>query len=323
MTSAPQARRRFLKVSASFAACLAAGGSLSREAAVFEWRGTALGADARLSIAGRTAAEAKRLVALTLGEIERLERAFSLYRSESELVRLNAEGRLEAPSLDFRILLSRALGYWQGTGGSFNPALQPLWRFLAAHFGENPQAGDPDPKTLAGLTALADPGRVEVSPGSVRLAPGMALSFNGIAQGYITDRVSELLANEGCGGVLVQLGEVRALPGKPWRVDLAPAGLRLDLQDAALATSEPLGTRFTADGRWNHLLEPESGRSSHRVVSASVKAASATEADALSTALAVAGARERLGIAARYGHAGMLVTGTDGRIEALGRPVLT
>ncbi|GLI92757.1 hypothetical protein LMG27198_17490 [Methylocystis echinoides] len=52
----------------------------------------------------------------------------------------------------------------------------------------------------------------------------MALTLNGIAQGYITDRVCDLLRREGVGHTMVDMGELRALDVRPdgslWRVGL-------------------------------------------------------------------------------------------------------
>jgi len=316
-------RRRFLKITAALGGSALIGGARADGSGTFVWSGTSMGADAKLSIAGGDRAEARRLVALTLGEIDRLERCFSLYRRESELVRLNATGRLDAPSIDFRILLARALAYWRGTEGAFNPAVQPLWTLLAAHFGRSGNGADPDPRAVERARALADPGRVSLTASRVAIAPGMGLTFNGIAQGYVTDRVSELLLAQGCHDVLVQLGEIRALPGKPWDVRIAPAGTLLSLENAALATSAPDGTRLSADGRWHHLLDARTGRSAHGVASVTVKAAHATQADALSTALAVAVADEqaRRRIAARYPDAGIVLRRRHGAPEMLGRPL--
>ena len=53
----------------------------------------------------------------------------------------------------------------------------------------------------------------------------MAVTLNGIAQGYITDRVADLLRAEGLEKVMIDLGEIRTLgdhpEGRPWRVGLA------------------------------------------------------------------------------------------------------
>jgi hypothetical protein len=53
--------------------------------------------------------------------------------------------------------------------------------------------------------------RVEFVGDQVVMAGGTELTLNGVAQGYITDRIAELLARRGYRNVLVDLGEVRAL----------------------------------------------------------------------------------------------------------------
>ncbi|PTE15814.1 thiamine biosynthesis protein ApbE, partial [Cereibacter changlensis JA139] len=69
-----------------------------------------------------------------------------------------------------------------------------------------------------------------------------ALTLNGIAQGFIADRVPELLKAEGVGDILVDTGELRALGGHPegggWPVALA-SGEALTLRDMALASPAP------------------------------------------------------------------------------------
>ena len=57
--------------------------------------------------------------------------------------------------------------------------------------------------------------------------------------------------------------------------------------DRALATAGGYGTLFDAAGRFNHIFEPWSGRTSWRWLSVSVEAATATESNALSNAFAV------------------------------------
>ncbi|MDX1711818.1 MAG: FAD:protein FMN transferase [Rhodovibrionaceae bacterium] len=301
-------RRRFLTITAASGLGLAAGlAAWPKSAPRFDWRGSALGAEARVSMLGMDRGKAERLATLVMAEVERLEQCFSLHRSASELSRLNAQGRLDAPTQDFRRLLNRALFYWDATDGTFNPAVQPLWRLLQAHFARDADAGGPDENTLEDALSRADPARISVSAAEIRMAAGMALTFNGIAQGYITDRVSELLQAEGCRDVLVELGEWRALAGKAWPISLPGSGLRLSLQSQALAVSAPAGTPLSADGRWHHLIDPHSGRPAGGVRSVSVRAPEACAADALSTALAVAGDDVRARIARRFPDAEVFV----------------
>lgn len=90
------------------------------------------------------------------------------------------------------------------------------------------------------------------------MAPGMALTLNGIAQGYIGDRVAALLEAEGLTDILIDTGEHRALGQMPggggWPARLAQGGAAL--RNRALATSAPLGTVFDSEGRFGHILDP-------------------------------------------------------------------
>lgn len=316
-------RRRALNILAGAmlagGAGLAPGRAPAGRSTVHEWRGTALGADARILIAGRDSGEADMMVARVLGEVERLEAAFSLYREDSELVRLNRDGQLAAPSKDMRLLLERAIGYWERTGGAFNPAIQPLWRHLATHFAEAPGHA-PDPAATARAIALCNPAMIGIAPGLIRVAPGMALTFNGIAQGYITDRVAGFLGEEGAEDTLIGLGEMRALPGRAWRVGIAGAGKDIELTGRAVATSAGAGTAFTADGQWHHLIDPASGQPGRRFSSVTVTAESAMEADALSTALAASARLDPWGVARDFaGTRAIAVVAGGGVIDTAAR----
>jgi thiamine biosynthesis lipoprotein len=310
-------RRRALTITAAAAGSVLLGSS-GRTSAVYEWRGTALGAAGTILIDGFDPDLARRLVSVALGEIERLEQTFSLYRPDSEVSRLNRTGRLDYPSHDLRVLLDRSLTYWDATDGAFNPAVQPLWQLLSGHFATDPSAIGPDTDSLREAVRLCDAGRIRVAADRICLAPGMALTFNGIAQGYITDAVADLLRAEGLRNVLVQLGEFRTLPGRGWRVAIGGSGYEAELVDGALATSEPAGTPLSADGRWHHLIDPRTGRSGSGLASVSVAAPRACLADALSTALAVSSESAIASIARAFPGTAILARRTDGNSISTG-----
>ena len=299
MTSRPRPnRRRFLSITAAVAGlALLPRRSATAPAAFETWQGTALGARATIRLAHPDPGFARALIGRARAEIDRLERVFSLYRSDSAVSRLNREGVLPAPPLDLVRLLAEARRYSEFTDGAFDVTVQPLWRFYAEHFSrDRTKAEGPDPEALAAVLARINYRSVSVD--SARIAfeqPDMAITLNGIAQGYITDRVADLFRREGLGTALIDLGELRALghhpEGRPWSIGLEDPRQRtrifetLELGNAALATSAGHGTRFDAAGDHHHLFEPGTGRSSRRYLSLSVKAPTATEADALSTGL--------------------------------------
>jgi thiamine biosynthesis lipoprotein len=262
------------------------------------WRGVALGADAVLQIHHPDPAVADLLIERSLAEVRRLEAVFSLQRADSALSRLNAAGRLDEPPFDLVRLLGESGEFSRLTGGAFDATVQPLWDLYAAHFARA-DADPAGPSAAEREAALRRVGyeRVRVEEAAIRLTPQTALTLNGIAQGYITDRVAELLLASGIERALVDMGETRALgerpDGGPWRVGIEdPADPQriaetLELRNRAIATSGGYGTPFDAAGRFNHIFDPATGLTSSRYRAVSVVAPLATTADALSTAFSL------------------------------------
>ncbi|WP_113912795.1 FAD:protein FMN transferase [Roseovarius dicentrarchi] len=271
-------RRRFLAISA---AAIALPGAISAQP-VHIWQGTALGTHATVRLAHP---DAEAISARVAAEISRLEDVFSLYRPESALSQLNRAGRLQAPPFELLECLSLAGAVHSATAGRFDPTIQPLW----ASYAEASALGQmPGEARLKAARALVGWDQISLDPSQISMAPGMALTLNGIAQGYIADRVASLLADEGLTNILIDTGEFRALGGHPgggaWPVKLA-AGGAVALTARALATSAPLGTTFDEGAQVGHILDPVSGlpaRSNWREIT--ISARSAALADALSTA---------------------------------------
>lgn len=301
MTSAQNTgctRRRSIGIVAAVSAAAAAPALLRQAAAavasvpVTYWQGVALGADAQLQIVHPDRQKAQQLVQRAVAEVQRLEQVFSLYRDDSALVQLNRTGLLQEAPDDLLRLLDTTLQFSARTGGMFDPTVQPLWEMYAQAIG----AGGPLPDRQArqAVLTLVDWRAVQVRGRDVRLArPGMQLTLNGIAQGYITDRVTDLLRDAGLKHVLVDMGEVRALApldAKPWRVGLAGDDdartplTSLLVRDRAVSTSAGAGTVLDARTGLNHIFDPRTGLSPTRWRSMSVQARDATTADALSTA---------------------------------------
>ncbi|WP_193371570.1 FAD:protein FMN transferase [Pelagibius marinus] len=281
-------RRRFLAV----AAAALAGGPAAAQTTT-RWQGRALGAEATITLRGPQR-EAVRALAAAKETLRQMERLFSLYDPGSALSHLNATGRLERPEEAFLALLRLADRIHHATGGLFDPSVQPLWRALAR------SQGRPDRAMLAQAAArVAWPG-VAFDEAEVRfLRPGMALTLNGIAQGFATDRVAEALKAQGFAATLVNIGEFRAGTGS-WRIGLADPAFGLvrtrSLSNAAIATSSLTALPF-GNGGLGHILNPAEPGHPPLWSTVSVEAATAAYADGYSTALsffATAAARSLL-----------------------------
>jgi FAD:protein FMN transferase len=270
-------RRRFLTLTAAVALPLRA-----HAAGITEWHGTALGAEAAIWL---DHPDADAVIAGALAEIARLEDIFSLYRPASALSVLNATGRLDAPPFELLECLALCSRVHAATAGVFDPTVQPLWQLYAARFaaGSGPRTDE-----IAQVLRRVGMSRVVYDGAAVVLERGMALTLNGVAQGFIADKVAAVLERQGLTDILINTGELRALGGRPggggWSVGLAGGGA-VSLRARALATSAPLGTVFDAAGRVGHILHPVSGLPAALVwQTVSISAPSAALADALSTA---------------------------------------
>jgi len=282
-------RRRFLSISAAAAGVIALGGKVTA-APLHQWRGTALGA--RASIVLRHP-EAERLVNAARAEISRLEAIFSLYRADSVLMRLNASGRLDNPPFELLEVLGLCGAVHAATEGLFDPTIQPLWETYASHYSEGRAPGED--AIASALSRVGWPSVTASTTGIAFARHGMRLTLNGVAQGYIADRVAALLKAEGLTDILVDTGEMRALGGHPdggdWPVTFAgsetsPGGQPYRLREMALASSAPLGTAFDPEGKVGHIIDPRTGQpaaTGWRLVS--VTAPNAALADALTTAM--------------------------------------
>jgi len=262
-------RRRFIALSAAVLATPA------HTAPRHDWAGRALGAEARLTLSGATDAQARHIFGRVAAVLAQVEAQFSLYR-DSALTRLNRDGRLTRPAPEILGLFTLAGQVHLASGGVFDPSVQPLWLATAT-------GGD-----VTAARALVGWQRVRIDAEDIRLGPGMALTFNGIAQGHAADRIADLMRAEGLGDVLIDMGEVQALGRRPdggaWQARIAgPKGealVDLGLTDRALATSSPFGTRIGSG--LGHILHPQGQPPRWQTVA--ISAPSAALADALSTA---------------------------------------
>lgn len=322
-------RRRFIGISAAAAglSLLPFTAQARAEAHMVSWRGVALGAEATIRVHHHDEAAAKEAVALVVQDLQRLEAIFSLYRQDSALMILNSRGVLEAPPGELVDLLEQCRRFHALTGGAFDPSVQPLWRLYHAHFSR--PGADPDGPAEADLGAalrMIGFDRVLLSRDRIALRGGMALTLNGIAQGYITDRAVERLRRQGIAHTLVDLGESRALgqhpDGRPWQAAIADpdgAGVvdMVPLPDLAIATSSGSGFRFDPQGRITHILDPGTGRSPRRYSSVSVILPNATAADALSTAFSMMPEDRISRTLAAIGEGKVYLVGPESKVRVL------
>lgn len=284
-------RRRFLAISA--AACVAGGSAR----AMHRERFVALGAEAQITLPG-DAGLAARAFAACRREVEAVEAAFSLWRADSVLSRLNREGQVVQPDSMFAELSQYATEMFEVSRGGFDPTVQGLWR-----------GGGP-----------IDWHALTVSSSEARFSrDGMSATFNGIAQGYAADRVIAVLQRLGYCDALANLGEFRGIgqreDGGSWRIGVEHplTGKIAEVLEGAgaVATSEPRGTLVRGKP---HIFDPLE-REGARWASVTVMAKTGWRADALSTAIAAAPVEEAVDLLRRGEATGAVLIEGEGRVS--------
>lgn len=277
-------RRRLLTISA---ATMASAGLPVQAREVATWAGRAMGAQARMTLAGSLPKAELRSVFLAVEqELARLERIFSLYDLGSQIVQLNKAGILKAPAPELLEVLSLCDVLHTASKGAFDPTLQPQWQ---AHATATSQGRLLSPNDLTTLRAKVGWRHLHFDAGEVRFdGAGRGLTLNGVAQGYVTDQIAALLRQRGLVDVLIDIGEVAALGKKTWTVGIAmPDGKiidRITLQERAVATSAPMGMMLAPAKQLGHILDPRNGTKRPKRQLVSISAHSAAVADGLSTA---------------------------------------
>lgn len=258
-----------------------------------------------------------------LDEVERLERWLSLFRPESDIAQVNARAHREAVRVSYEVfqLLEHARRLWKETDGAFDPTIGPLMRCWGLLDGVGQV---PDEERLAAARARTGMQRVrlDAEQQSVRFErAGMMLDLGAIGKGYAVEKAVELLREAGVAHALIHGGTstIQALgcqpDGTPWKVALEipaqertrlpelaegrPLGV-VELRDESLSVSGVWGGKSFAQGgrSYGHLIDPRTGHPAEAAVFSAVVLSSATESDALSTALLVAGLAGHARIAA-------------------------
>lgn len=256
------------------------------------------------------------------GAIRAVDRSMSLYRPESELLRVNAHAAWHAEPVgaDLFRLLVRAGELSVVSDGAFDVTVLPLLRAWGG-YRELAHLGVFDPSAV-GYAAL----RLDREAASVRFElPGMALDLGGIAKGYALDRAREALRDRGVRRARLDLGGNLALlgtgPSGQWTVAVRdPAqptralGILTLPADYAVATSANYARDFATEG-WrapSHVYDPRTRRPVLDHGAVTVWAPDATTADALATALLVTGSQGADDVLARTPGVGALFADEHG-----------
>jgi thiamine biosynthesis lipoprotein len=279
---------------------------MDRSALVVSVRRRIMACDFEAQLAASRDDDSMEHVFAALDLAESLEAQMTIYRSDSEVIRINRCADRENVRVEPRLfeLFRQCERLYRDTAGAYDITSGPLsdaWGFSRR------EGRIPTEETIAAARERVGMRYVSLDDQQRTIAfckPGMAVNLNSIGKGYALDRMAELMAFQMVDDYLLHGGKSSVLargnqPGDirhGWvvglRHPLRPAERLAEfcLLDRALSTSGS-GTQFfiRRGRRYGHILDPRTGRPAEGLYSATVIAPTAAEADALSTAFYVMG----------------------------------
>ncbi len=269
-----------------------------------------MGTYAEISLYAPSKEAAAEAIKSAFAEMERLDRLMSNYKPESELSRVNREAGKGTVGCDdelFRII-EKSLYYSDLTKGAFDITVEPLIKLWGFYDGK---VNVPSKEEIQSILPAVSYKNVIIhrtgpdTKGSISFGnPSTRLDLGAIGKGYAVDRAVEVLKGKGIVAACVNLGgNIYALGSPPgrdsWKIGVQHPREKdrllghLELKDCAVATSGDYERFFVVNGkRYSHILDPRTGwpaSGGEGMVSVTVIAPNATEADALSTSTFVLG----------------------------------
>lgn len=241
---------------------------------------------------------------------EQYDDLLSKTKPESDIYRINhAQGQKVEIQQQTAEVIDQALEYGKLSMGCFDitiGAVNDLWDFKA----DIPSL--PDEQQLQQAVEKVDYRQVELTEENgkyyCRVPEGMQIDLGGIAKGYIGDKMSDYMQEQGVENALLDLGgnivTIGDKQGKkyhigvrsPFQEDQAIA--TMDVEDTNVVTSGTYERYIEVDGeRYHHILDPFTGYPAETgIASVTIISDEGATADALSTACFVMGEQDGLAL---------------------------
>ncbi len=261
-----------------------------------------MGTIVTISAYGESREHVNHAIDKAIQEIQRVDRLMSLYKTDSQLARVNSAAGKSTVKVDEELIhvVQAAKKYHEITSGSFDITVEPLMNLWG--FRHEPPSLRKRPSDAEIQSRLDAVGFSHISIDEKNQAIGLdqadsKIDLGGIAVGFSVDLAVRALQSEGIEAAFINhSGDAYAL-GKPendsgWRVGIPnPAKpeeivASLTLSNKAISTSGNT-EKFIQVGshRYGHIFDPYLGTPSDAALSTTVIAPSALAADALSTGI--------------------------------------
>ena len=271
--------------------------------------GKTMGTFWRVSVIGVDEAKAQALRAKVQAQLDADDRLLSTWKNDSALMRFNhaTDTRPWPVSEAMADIVTLSLRIGAKTHGAMDITVGPLVNLWG--FGPDKQpVATPDAQAIAAAKARTGLQHLQVINQSGRQflqkdIPDLFVDLSTVGEGYAADHLARLMEQEGISRYLVSVGGAlvsRGMngEGKPWRVAIQKPTDRenavqaiVDINGHGISSSGSYRNYYELDGkRISHVIDPQTGQPiTHKLVSVTVIAPTALEADGWDTGLMVLG----------------------------------
>jgi thiamine biosynthesis lipoprotein len=305
-------------------------GSSSFGQQVFKKKKSLLGSPFEISVVANDSVQADFYTELAISELKRIENLISDWIPTTQISLVNQNAGITPVKVDKEVfeLVDRAMKISKLTDGAFDisyASMDKIWKF------DGSMKSMPTAETIKKSVEKVGYQNIILNEKDTTIFlknQGMKLGLGGIGQGYIADKIKEILKANGCIAGLVNVsGDINTWgkqpDGKDWTVGIVnplnknKVFATFPLNDSAVETSGSYEKYVTFNGkRYSHIIDPRTGYPASGIVSVSVFAKQTELADALATGIFVLGIEVGLDLVNQLKGIGCIIVDDKGAIHA-------
>ena len=306
----PLSRRSFLALSGSAGLSLAAlsfpfpseAASFSTQLQKVSMSKLGMGTFVNMTVLDSSRDKSEEAIGRAYAEIDRLSALLSRHDADSAVSYLNTNGSLSDLPPELYHVISTSLHYNRLSHGYFDITILPVLDLYEERFKTTNQP--PSLSEIQDAMSHVGSSNIKLTSSSIAFTkPHMKITLDSIAKGYIIDRAMHVLKAHGVEHAIINAGGDIAVHGgrsddKPWRIAIQDPLQKdgkieiVEMRSGAVATSGNYEVYFDEEKIYHHLISPVSLEPVKSVSSASIRAKTVMEADALATAAFVMGAEQ-------------------------------
>lgn len=289
-----------------------------------------LGSPFEVTAVANDTIKANEYIDLAVAEVKRIENLISDWIPTTQISEINRNAGIKPVKVDTEVfeLVERSIKISQITNGAFDisyASMDKIWKF------DGSMKLMPTEDAIKKSVAKIGYKNIILNPKEQTVflkLEGMKLGLGGIGQGYIADKVKDLLFSKGClSGIINVSGDINVWgkqpDGKPWTVGIVnPLNKNkifatFPIEDSAVETSGSYEKYVNFNGiRYSHIIDPRTGYPASGIVSVSVFAKQTEIADAMATAIFVLGVEVGLDLVNQIKGLECIIVDDKGKIHS-------